>query len=433
MTRQCIHPGCKTQPSYGPVGGKSLYCSTHAPQGYVSIRNKKCAHIGCKLHPNFGPEGGKTEYCKIHVPQGYENVSSKKCTHKGCKTRATFGPEGGKAEYCKEHSPCEYENVRSKKCAHKGCKKHPNFGLEGEKATHCSVHSKPLGMLDIKNKRCAHLGCKTQPSFGLEGGRVEYCSFHGKPLGMVDVKSKRCEHLGCKLRPAFGPVGGKPKYCKNHAPGEYEDVVSKRCNHEGCKKHAIYGIIRGKPTYCFAHKPNGLCYENVVKKRCPVCDLTLTEGSVCMSCTGRVRREQLFANILKNNGFDFATHDKRTECSGLRPDFVFDAGTHAVVLEYDELQHGRSGYKCELTRMKNLYAELGMERVRIIRFNPDSYKLNGIVHTEHENERHGKLFEVLKEVLETPPDNHFEIHYLFYDNSGDNVHSVEHHDPYDIS
>ena len=63
----------------------------------------------------------------------------------------------------------------------------------------------------------------------------------------------------------------------------------------------------------------------------------------------------------------------RGECVRYRPDFVFDAGTHFVVLEVDENQHMSYNCDCEQHRMINLSQAMGMPTV-FVRYNPYGYK-----------------------------------------------------------
>lgn len=81
---------------------------------------------------------------------------------------------------------------------------------------------------------------------------------------------------------------------------------------------------------------------------------------------------------LDNAGLKYDLTDKvipdgrASECGVYnRPDFLFDCGTHFVVLEVDENAH--AGYTCELARMVNITSTLGMSTV-FVRYNPDGYK-----------------------------------------------------------
>jgi hypothetical protein len=99
-------------------------------------------------------------------------------------------------------------------------------------------------------------------------------------------------------------------------------------------------------------------------------------------------------------------------CGKERPDFMWDAGTHKVVLEVDEYQHGDRDVVCETNRMKNITSSNGMPTYWI-RYNPD-----GEFQRVREQTRKNMLLAVLKEALSTAPKNANEfcrVVYLFYD------------------
>lgn len=99
-----------------------------------------------------------------------------------------------------------------------------------------------------------------------------------------------------------------------------------------------------------------------------------------------------FLKVQRDNAETWPTHmkwistDKIIEaglCGKERPDFLFDCGTHFIVLECDEHQHRNSQCACEQTRMINVTQSLGMSTFWI-RFNPDQWK------DEH-GKKHGGL------------------------------------------
>lgn len=60
-------------------------------------------------------------------------------------------------------------------------------------------------------------------------------------------------------------------------------------------------------------------------------------------------------------------------CNRRRPDFVWDAGSHYVVLECDEHQHRAYPGDCEHRRMWEVAQQLGLPTI-FLRYNPDNYK-----------------------------------------------------------
>ena len=94
----------------------------------------------------------------------------------------------------------------------------------------------------------------------------------------------------------------------------------------------------------------------------------------------------------------------------------------AVVLEIDEHQHAYASYPfaCELSRMGNIVQSYGGLPVHMIRYNPDSFKVNSFAKKPMYSEkvRLATLATTLKEAFENPnfADNLFTLEYLFYDN-----------------
>jgi hypothetical protein len=81
----------------------------------------------------------------------------------------------------------------------------------------------------------------------------------------------------------------------------------------------------------------------------------------------------------ETNSFDWRC-DKQIEggCSKKRPDLFLQLGSHVIIVEIDENQHIDYNTTCEGVRMMNIWGDIGFQKIVIIRFNPDSYKVNGI-------------------------------------------------------
>jgi len=94
----------------------------------------------------------------------------------------------------------------------------------------------------------------------------------------------------------------------------------------------------------------------------------------------------------------------------------------AVVLEVDERQHAYASYPlaCELSRMGNIVQSYGGLPVHMIRYNPDSFKVNSFAKKPRypEKFRLAELAKALKNAFENPDfvENLFTLDYLFYDN-----------------
>ena len=61
-------------------------------------------------------------------------------------------------------------------------------------------------------------------------------------------------------------------------------------------------------------------------------------------------------------------------CSGRRPDILLDMGSHVVIIEIDENQHGDYDCTCENKRLMELFQDAGNRPMCMIRFNPDQYR-----------------------------------------------------------
>jgi hypothetical protein len=112
--------------------------------------------------------------------------------------------------------------------------------------------------------------------------------------------------------------------------------------------------------------------------------------------------------------YDEITQDGK--CGKERPDFVWDCGTHKVILEVDEYQHKDNPPECENTRMKNITQAFYMPCLWI-RYNPDKYK--GWRNHVREKTRLIYLWKTLEECFKSIPETTEEtlrVVYLFYDN-----------------
>ena len=109
----------------------------------------------------------------------------------------------------------------------------------------------------------------------------------------------------------------------------------------------------------------------------------------------------------------------RGECLRYRPDFVFDAGTHFVVLEVDENQHMSYACECEQQRMVNISQAIGMPTA-FVRYNPDVYKPKPGSTAATAREREDTLCAWLSHMLKPEANpatrgGFCDVLYLFYD------------------
>jgi hypothetical protein len=236
----------------------------------------------------------------------------------------------------------------------------------------------------VTNKKtCCYEGCATVCTFGLAGTKQpNWCRVHAPPEA-VDVVNKPCCHPGCTTRAWYGLPGHAPAWCAKHRAEGTMTKSRTRCRDADCTATAIYGI--GHPMACERHRTDAMV--NLIEKRCASCGLmeVVDEQGRCGTCSPELfRRVRLAkqrtvqawldaADGLAYELTDRALPDARACGVYARPDFFFDAGGHAVILEVDEHQHRGSAYECERTRMVNLASTVGLPTV-FVRFNPDAYK-----------------------------------------------------------
>ena len=321
----------------------------------------------------------------------------------------------------------EQKNINIKKrktCEREDCNIFPCFNFEGElQALYCKEHSKPE-MIDIKSKRCQETGCKTTPTFNFEGEiQALYCKEHSKS-GMLDIKHKKCQETECKTRAWYGFPGIQHSCCAKHKQVGMIPHPKKTCEIKDCGFIATFGI-HSVPQRCDYHKqPTD---KDLILKRCFTCqEPSITdEDQMCDLCTtrkGRIylrRQRQVKAifdqsNLPKYNFYDKIIFDT-TQCGKERPDFVWDCGTHLVILEVDEYQHQSRPCECEQTRMVNITQGYHTPCIWI-RFNPDEYK--GQKESIREIHRFERLIKTIQESLTMIPKNNQEtlrVCHLFFD------------------
>jgi hypothetical protein len=289
-----------------------------------------------------------------------------------------------------------------------------------------------------------------------------FCYTHQRPN---DVRVKEgnavCQHQGCRTTATFaGTKEEKPLFCAKHRPLSFANVRSRLCNFGDCKTIPTYGRLFEPRTRCFSHKTAGMfsanrpvcpcgdkqpcwtdqnnnyplrCEEckiegdlNVVETKCHTCGLMnlIRQGLVdCSDCQEfhtkqpQKQRELLVKAILDEAKLPYKSHDTIPEasCHRYRPDFLFDWGTHIVILEVDEDQHKNYACECEQARMINLFQDQGGMKTLFVRFNPDNYRDRANKLHKWTAGRGTKLLDVLRQTRDHPPEDLLSAVYLYYD------------------
>ncbi len=461
---KCITIDCNKFAIYGDVGKhKKLYCGEHKPEGALNGLVKYCIHEKCKTQATYGdPNTGIVEFCAKHKQATHSDLKHRKCKAVNCNVSAYFGElNTDKPLYCEKHKLDHHVNVLSKNCEFIGCDTRPIYGdPKTNKARFCEKH-KLEGFVNVRDKPCKYEGCTTLPVYGDPKIRkAEYCSTH-RPTNYIDVKNKMCIVEKCKLQATFNEKGSSvPLYCSKHRHVDHENVKTRKCTEEKCEAQASFGFLfqdkskcskhknpnmfrSNKPTctqcgefayyakegsnfpiYCENHKTEDC--NNLVEKPCLKCGLSYLLGpsslcDYCMVVKPQVthKKELAIKKFLDDNKIVYESHDKiiDVQCNKKRPDFVIDTLTFKIIVEVDENQHSSYSTECEEIRMKDIFQSFGGTHVLFIRYNPDEFKINGILQNVGSKQRKSVLLNLINYYMKQfgLPYPICKI-YLFYDN-----------------
>jgi EsV-1-7 cysteine-rich motif len=380
------------------------------------------------VQPFYGVLRKKPTHCKAHATPAMTDVVNKQCTYSSCSVGPSYGVEAGKPTHCKAHAEAGMTDVKSKHCVHVNCSVRPSYGLIAKTPTHCKAHALPT-MSNVKHPQCAHPNCTVIPSYGIEANRPTHCKAHAEPT-MSNVRDKQCDHEGCtRQNPNYGIPGQVATHCKTHHTEGMLLIKHRRCQFKKCKQVPLYGILHA--SHCDDHKLS--THVNLVEAKCGSCNLlqVLNADQLCMYCVpGTVDRARL-AKQREIQGFldahpalcNYLLSDRRFSVPELgagcttktRPDFIWDCGTHFVVLEIDEHQHCGYAEECDCARMINMGEDM-MRRGIFIRYNPDGFKAEGRKMNVNWSRRTDLLAKWLTAAFErTESENTLEIVRLYFD------------------
>jgi hypothetical protein len=447
-TRQCII--CGTSAKFG-IDKPPTHCMKHKLISHKRVV-KACSVEECDMTGNFfGASDGK-RYCSKHKPSLIRKHKSI-CVYGNCTTTASFLLDGKR--YCSKHKLVGSTDFISKLCKYDKCSKNPVFGYPGKKNEYCKEH-KLDDMIDVKNIRCKE--CSKQASYGYFCDiRSSYCLVH-KLDGMVEIRHMKCLDEKCNVRPSYSDTS-TPKYCIKHKKDGMRDVVSKMCiecgnvqasfgiegciathcvRHKSCKMihmghkcemdscytQPVYNTKGTKMgRFCFNHKEVGMI--DVLNPTCKSCGMITVSNKrkLCNYCNpigSEKVRENRVADFLTVCGFDFIRDTRPHGATHrFRPDFFFDRGTHVVILEVDEKQHKKYPKNDEIIRMECIQKDLDKPTV-FLRYNPDVYRVDGVVTRIKHEERHKILKRALASILYTSHTVPLTVYKMYY--------NVEKHD-----
>jgi hypothetical protein len=430
-SKRCEFLECTSHPSFNSIGeSKARFCKAHSAPDMVDVRSKQCEFLQCTSQPSFNTIGeSKGRFCKAHATPKMVDVKNKTCEFLGCTSLPTFNSIGeSKARFCKTHAAHEMIDVKHKTCEFLECTSRPSFNSIGEtKARFCKAHA-ALEMVDVRSKRCEFLECTSHPTFNSIGEtKARFCKAHAAHE-MVDVKHKTCEHLECKgTRACYGFCGQQVSSCAKHKTSQMFKNPTRPC--ADCKEQAEFGL--NEPLHCLVHQqPNEISLISQACEGCHRVDI-LNKNRRCITfCEPEAQYQQLkqhekaqenmvlkyldaeISNELADESFFDFEDDKtiQNECKIMnRPDRMYDCKTHFVIVEVDEKQHKDKRSSCargeagELARMNNIQVAAGMSCI-FLRFNPDNFRVAGVLQKVNMCERLTLLVKWLKACFKMVPE-----------------------------
>lgn len=468
---RCPGDKCTTQASYFKYDDPVGYCASHKPSDEYVCGTNLCEHPECFIFASFGVKGtNKRRFCIEHKEPSMVCIGAILCVICN-KTRASYAHPGERRPlFCEPCAPDDAVSTDLRKCDFEGgCATRPSYGFPGDDATRCKDHVYP-GMVELNATKCNYPGCDIVPTFGFPSEPPTRCVTH-KEAGMKDRKHKGCDGAdGCPTRTTFKHAGfpGK-KFCLEHAPSGSESI-NKKCEVPGCTKRPAYGYLFQTRQFCGKHAKslglaNTVCFAEThptcaidgcktrpsmtqdpilnypthceehatdTSKRwreisaasCRSCNVVTTvcrQSGLCAICEFGERmgpgayhkvKESRMHDTLNAIGIH-PVHDRQVDYATVcgvrkRPDFFYDCGRFALIIECDEFQHARRFDRsrphardpseapaaaaadavapkeeeaskshpydcdCELSRMIAIHQVVGMPTI-FIRYNPDKY------------------------------------------------------------
>jgi hypothetical protein len=262
-------------------------------------------------------------------------------------------------------------------------------------------------MVDIKHKKCVEKECRKLASYAQPGVFPEYCFSHRKD-GMISNPRKRCGGVldgDCKDNAIYGVERDRPIHCEEHKLEDEYNLGERICSNPECKKIDVlnkYGLC---VNFCSLEERDRLMKKRIKKQEEKI---------------GNLLREEIYLPFIYRD----EVVDK--DCSKKKPDFVYHCGTHIVIIEVDENQH--KSYKCTIYG-DNKEGRMKGERIRMfdisqsfdglpvvfLRYNPDNYRVNGILEKYPDSKRHILLIKWVNKCLRDRDFIGYNVKYLFYD------------------
>ena len=183
------------------------------------------------------------------------------------------------------------------------------------------------------------------------------------PHGRIRSKCKEC---GGSQICEHGRVRSKCKECGGGSICEHGRNRSRcaSCSPQNACTKCLAEYV--PKTFCF-YPLCARCYYKVNSHLEKPRQFKVKEDRVFDAVKARFPELELWKDVMVDGG-----------CSKRRPDIFIERLTHSVIVECDENQHRGAGYSCDNMRTMQLFEDLGSRPLVFIRFNPDSYRRDGV-------------------------------------------------------
>jgi hypothetical protein len=228
---------------------------------------------------------------------------------------------------------------------------------------------------------------------------------------MINIISRKCDICKAK-RASFNYEGeSKATHCNDCRLKNMVDIRHKKCSHCNFNRANSKYNPHCFDCYCFLN-PNEPASRNYKVKENTIMKFVKDKYSNCV-----------LDSIISGG------------CSKRRPDGLIEFELFSVIIEIDEDCHKSYEDICENKRLMEIYQDLGFRKLRVIRFNPDSYtdangkKISSMFSIDKESKKLkvkskkelDRRVQILLETIDktvkcfTVDDKSVHIEYLFFD------------------
>ena len=211
----------------------------------------------------------------------------------------------------------------------------------------------------------------------------------------------------------------------NEAKYNYKDInkneYCEKCKKENMIKKNICLCKQNVAEYNYINERYSICCERckdiemikTKEHKCELCQLYKTYKMYCDVCNkSKKTKEYDVLSYLRKNIKEYEIIYNETigkECTdkNIYPDIRIDLYLYQLIIEVDEFQHRGANYKCDIQRMYDTVAKLGMPCV-FIRYNPDN-----------QNSSKKELLQTINNIINDYTNNIFDdyglkVIYLYY-------------------